>query len=215
MGLFNLFKKSSSKDRIDYTLENVVKRNQADPRHFLIPRSDELTHLTVGDMVRLIFRLNQPLENGCNAERMWVEISAITDGHYKGILTNQPQFITTINIMDELTFSEEHIATILTSGMSYDMAKLAIVSLDCLRRREINWAIRNEDLHHEKDSGWQFLTGYETAEEQEDPESARLMAVDDVLMIEPLLERVLEQAGQAYYYDRQLNQFVEDISTDE
>ncbi|MGT2742778.1 immunity protein Imm33 domain-containing protein [Streptococcus plurextorum] len=215
MGLFDFLKKSSNEDSVTYTLENVAERNQADPRHFLIPSPDEVANLKVGDMVRLIFRLNQPLENGCNAERMWLEISAITDGHYKGILTNQPQFITTINIMDELVFSEEHIATILTPGSSYDMKKLAIVSLDCLRRREINWAIRNEDLHHEKDSGWQFLTGYETPEEQEDPESARLITIDDVLMIEPLLETVLEQAGQAYYYDRQLNQFVEDISTDE
>lgn len=210
MGVFDIFKKPQSSNQIGFTLENVRLRNQADPRHFLIPTVEELAGLQVGDQVRLIFLLDKELENGCNGERMWVELTEIDGENYKGLLTNQPQFITTLQIADEVHFAAEHIATIITPTPAYDVQQLAIVSLDCLERQEINWAIKNEALHHERDSGWSFFTGWESPEEQENPDKARLITIDDVLMIEPLLETVLDKAGEAYYYDKNLNQFVED-----
>ena len=40
---------------------------------FLIP-SQKDQQLKLGDQVRLIFVLDTVLENGCRAERMWVEL---------------------------------------------------------------------------------------------------------------------------------------------
>ena len=98
MGLFDLFK--DKKKEIGFSLENVQAEHQKNPRHFLIPSQEEINQLKLGDQVRLIFVLDTVLENGCRAERMWVELTEIHDGKFKGRLTNQPAYITSIQLGD-------------------------------------------------------------------------------------------------------------------
>ena len=71
----------------------------------MIPSQEEINQLKLGDQVRLIFVLDTVLENGCRAERMWVELTEIRDGKFKGRLTNQPAYITSIQLGDELEFA--------------------------------------------------------------------------------------------------------------
>lgn len=103
MGLFDLF--TDKKKVIGFSLENVHAEHQKNPRHFLIPSQEEINQLKLGDQVRLIFVLDTVLENGCRAERMWVELTEIRDGKFKGRLTNQPAYITSIQLGDELEFA--------------------------------------------------------------------------------------------------------------
>lgn len=207
MGLFDLF--TDKKKGIGYSLEDVQAKHQKNPRHFLIPSQEEINQLKLGDQVRLIFVLDTVLENGCRAERMWVELTEIRDGKFKGRLTNQPAYITSIQLGDELDFAREHIASLMVPQLNLDTQKGAMITKDCFLRREINWAIHDEP-HHPQDSGWQFFTGYESQEDLDDPSKITIISLEDALEMEPLLETVLDKNGEAYVYQAEQNAFVED-----
>ena len=207
MGLFDLF--TDEKKGIGYSLEDVQAKHQKNPRHFLIPSQEEINQLKLGDQVRLIFVLDTVLENGCRAERMWVELTEIRDGKFKGRLTNQPAYITSIQLGDELDFAREHIASLMVPQLNLDTQKGAMITKDCFLRREINWAVH--DLpHNPQDSGWQFFTGYESQEDLDDPSKIAIISLEAALDIEPLLETVLDKDGEAYVYQAEENAFVED-----
>ena len=207
MGLFDLF--TDEKKGIGYSLEDVQAKHQKNPRHFLIPSQEEINQLKLGDQVRLIFVLDTVLENGCRAERMWVELTEIRDGKFKGRLTNQPAYITSIQLGDELDFAREHIASLMLPQLNLDTQKGAMITKDCFLRREINWAVH--DLpHNPQDSGWQFFTGYESQEDLDDPSKIAIISLEAALDIEPLLETVLDKDGEAYVYQAEKNAFVED-----
>lgn len=207
MGLFDLF--TDEKKGIGYSLEDVQAKHQKNPRHFLIPSQEEINQLKLGDQVRLIFVLDTVLENGCRAERMWVELTEIRDGKFKGRLTNQPAYITSIQLGDELDFAREHIASLMVPQLNLDTQKGAMITKDCFLRREINWAVH--DLpHNPQDSGWQFFTGYESQEDLDDPSKIAIISLEAALDIEPLLETVLNKDGEAYVYQAEKNAFVED-----
>ena len=207
MGLFDLF--TDEKKGIGYSLEDVQAKHQKNPRHFLIPSQEEINQLKLGDQVRLIFVLDTVLENGCRAERMWVELTEIRDGKFKGRLTNQPAYITSIQLGDELDFAREHIASLMVPQLNLDTQKGAMITKDCFLRREINWAVH--DLpHNPQDSGWQFFTGYESQEDLDDPSKIAIISLEAALDIEPLLETVLDKNGEAYVYQAEKNAFVED-----
>ena len=207
MGLFDLF--TDKKKGIGYSLEDVQAKHQKNPRHFLIPSQEEINQLKMGDQVRLIFVLDTVLENGCRAERMWVELTEIRDGKFKGRLTNQPAYITSIQLGDELDFAREHIASLMVPQLNLDTQKGAMITKDCFLRREINWAVH--DLpHNPQDSGWQFFTGYESQEDLDDPSKIAIISLEAALDIEPLLETVLDKDGEAYVYQAEKNAFVED-----
>ena len=207
MGLFDLF--TDKKEGIGFSLENVQVEHQKNPRHFLIPSQEEINQLKLGDQVRLIFVLDTVLENGCRAERMWVELTEICDEKFKGRLTNQPAFITSIQLGDELDFAQEHIASLMVLPLNLDTQKGAMITKDCFLRREINWAIHDEP-HHPQDSGWQFFTGYESREDLDDPSKITIISLEDALEMEPLLETILDKNGEAYVYQAEQNAFVED-----
>lgn len=207
MGLFDLF--TDKKKVIGFSLENVQVEHQKNPRHFLIPSQEEINQLKLGDQVRLIFVLDTVLENGCRAERMWVELTEIRDGKFKGRLTNQPAYITSIQLGDELDFARERIASLMVPRLSFDTQRGAMITKDCFLRREINWAIHDEP-HHPQDSGWQFFTGYESQEDLDDPSKITIISLEDALEMEPLLETVLDKNGEAYVYQAEQNAFVED-----
>ena len=207
MGLFDLF--TDKKKGIGYSLEDVQAKHQKNPRHFLIPSQEEINQLKLGDQVRLIFVLDTVLENGCRAERMWVELTEIRDGKFKGRLTNQPAYITSVQLGDELDFAREHIASLMVPQLNLDTQKGAMITKDCFLRREINWAVH--DLpHNPQDSGWQFFTGYESQEDLDDPSKIAIISLEAALDIEPLLETVLNKDGEAYVYQAEKNAFVED-----
>lgn len=207
MGLFDLF--TDKKKGIGFSLEDVQAKHQKNPRHFLIPSQEEINQLKLGDQVRLIFVLDTVLENGCRAERMWVELTEIRDGKFKGRLTNQPAYITSVQLGDELDFAREHIASLMLPQLNLDTQKGAMITKDCFLRREINWAV-HDVAHNPQDSGWQFFTGYESQEDLDDPSKIAIISLEAALDIEPLLETVLDKDGEAYVYQAEKNAFVED-----
>lgn len=211
----SLFDKSSKakeieNEEIGFTLENVAERNKLDSRHFLKPADDKIKQLVVGDIVKLIFLISKELENGCRAERMWVEIEKIDKDSFVGILTNQPTFINTIQAGDTINFSKDNIATVIVKNLPFDFSKMAVITNKAIENREINWAIRSDELNDEQDSGWSLFFGDEDDDYLNDYHNVTVISLENAMQIEPLLENVFTQNGEAYVYDRSLNMFVED-----
>ncbi|MFR1903769.1 MAG: hypothetical protein ACLSXY_07285 [Veillonella sp.] len=81
MGLFDLF--TDKKKVIGFSWRMFTQNIKESG--ILIPSQEEINQLKLGDQVRLIFLLDTVLENGCRAERMWVELTEIRDGKFKDV----------------------------------------------------------------------------------------------------------------------------------
>jgi len=189
-------------------LEDVVKQNKEHPRTFLIPDKEEVDGLGAGSLVKLIFVMNKPQTNGCQAERMWVKINSKQGDVFEGELVNAPYYLKSIKYGDKITFKRENIASIYAEHSLFDEKKFAIITKKALENRQINWATRNDDLHNEQDSGWQLFYGDETPEYLDDANNSTLISLENVLSFEPLLEKVFCDTGNAYEYSVEHNKFV-------
>lgn len=205
MGLLNIFGGNKS----EFYLENVVDLNKQFPRTFLIPAKKEIDNLKIGTLVKLIFVMKKPLENGCHAERMWVKITSIKSGNFTGVLNNDPYYLKSIRCGDTITFKAENIAAIYVEGTPFDEKLFAIITKRALESRQINWIVRTDDLNNEQDSGWQLFYGDETPEYLDDASNSAIVSLENVLSFEPLLEAVFSSSGNAYEYSECDNKFVE------
>lgn len=96
-----------------YTLENVERLNAAHPATFHIPSRTEREGLRRGDVAKLIFTLPKPI-NGCESERMWVEVTGRDGDDYLGELDNDPLFPDELGIKwrSPVRFRACHVASI-------------------------------------------------------------------------------------------------------
>lgn len=194
----------------EYHLENAVKMNRLRPRNYLIPTQEEIKALKKGSLVKLIFVMKIPQDNGCRAERMWVVIEEINNRKFTGVLDNDPYYIKSIKCGDEIEFTVENIAGIyFDKEAPFDEKLFAIITKKALDNNQINWVIRTDDLNNEQDSGWQLFYGDENEEYLDDPNNASIVSLEDVLSFEPLLESVFSSSGHAYEYSAKLNKFIE------
>lgn len=195
--------------KAEFFLENVIEKNKELPRTFLIPSQEEIEKLKIGDLVRLFFVMETPHENGCRAERMWLEITHIENGVFTGNLNNQPCYLKSISVGDEITFKAENIACIFGKEAPFNEKLLAIITQKALDERQVNWVVRSEYLNNEKDSGWQLFYGDENEECLKDSKKAKIVSLEQVLSFEPLLESVFSGNGNAYEYSDKSNRFIE------
>lgn len=205
MGFLNIINKKKS----EFYLENAAQKNHEFPRTFMIPSKDEINALKIGDLIKLIFVFNTPLENGCNAERMWVKITDISNDLFTGTLNNDPYFLKSIKADAPITFKRENIAAVYGGKAPFDEKLLAIVTKKALEKKQINWVIRTDDLENERDSGWQLFYGDESDEYLDDVDNAAIVSLEDILAFEPLLEDVFSSHGYAYEYSEKENKFTE------
>jgi len=206
MDFLNLFLRKK-----EYHLENACEMNRINPRSFIVPSTDEIADLRVGDLVRLIFVFNKERSDGCRAERMWVVIRSAEDGVFTGVLDNEPRFLKTVRCGDSIHFSAEHIATIYCKGKSigFDTSLIAIITERAIENRQINWVLRTNNLNNQQDSGWQLYYGDESSDYLDDPKNSTLITLDRAMDIEPLLESVFAGSHHAYEYSDADNRFVE------
>lgn len=85
--------------------------NAEHPRSFFIPSAEERAGLSPGDVVKLLF-----LPDGGDAEmggeRMWVEVTEVTDVGWIGRLDNDPVVIEGIRAGDPVAFAAQHVISI-------------------------------------------------------------------------------------------------------
>jgi hypothetical protein len=204
MVLSDMFKKKSS----EYYLENAVEQNRKNPRSFLIPTAEEIEYLKEGNLVKLIFVMNEPIANGCRAERMWVKITDTKNNRLQGVLDNHPSFLKTIKYGDKLSFEAVNIASVLSSARNINEELYAVISKKALELKQINWVIRTTDLNNPKDSGWQLFYGDESQDYLDNAQNATIIKLRDVLSFEPLLEYVFSNDGYSYEYSDKLKRYI-------
>ncbi|MGO4293563.1 immunity protein Imm33 domain-containing protein [Chitinophaga sp. RAB17] len=190
-----------------YYIQDVTIDAAKNPRHFTIPTENELANLKVGEKVRLFFVFNFPTDDGCRAERMWVELSETNGDKLKGYLTNQPHYIKDLSIGEVIEFEKKHIATTIIKR-NFDEKKKAIITRKALTEKEVNWLMLGEPNNPE-DSGWQLFYGDEDESYLNDYKNAAIITLEEVLSFEPRLEKAFMSNHRAFEWDADENDFTE------
>lgn len=191
-----------------FEFEDAIQMNKQEPRHFQIPSEQEIENLIPGDLVKIIFIFKFETEEGCRAERMWVEISQTNGVSFKGILTNKPYYIDEVNVGSEIIFEKRHIASIYCKQPSrIDEEKFAIITVRAIENKEVNWCVWDEPMN-DQDSGWQLFYGDEDEEYLEDSSNAKLFSLSRIMAFEPLLEEVFRSKWDAAEYNKKNNSFI-------
>lgn len=189
-----------------YYLEDVTIAAHENPRHFTIPTDAEIEQLQVGKLVRLFFALNFKPDDGCRAERMWVEISEINGNRFSGYLTNKPVYIQELAPGDVIHFEKQNIASILLPHWP-DETKMAIITRKALDARSINWLLRDKP-NNPQDSGWQLFYGDEDEAYLSDAKNATIISLGKVLEFEPRLEQAFTSDHTAFEWNEEAGDFV-------
>ncbi len=98
-----------------WTLVNSEERANERPESFKIPSRDVRDNLNAGMLAKLIFEFEDPdlRKDGIEAERMWVKVTGRDgSGYYKGVLDNDPMYITGLKADDEIRFGPENVIDI-------------------------------------------------------------------------------------------------------
>lgn len=91
---------------MSWKLSNTEARATEHPASFQIPSRAKREALRVGDLAKLIFR-----DKGVG-ERMWVKVTGVEAGGYRGQLTNAPAAVHGLAKGDSVKFGPEHIASL-------------------------------------------------------------------------------------------------------
>lgn len=193
-----------------YTLENIKELNRQSPRINPRPTDEEISNLKVGDLVKLIFKLDTPTENGFNGERMWIIIREISGNTFKGELNNEPYHLKSVKCGDIVKFTKDNIATVWNDNIkNIDLDKFAILTKRAWENKQINYATKIDELLNDKDSGWQLFYGDEDETYLNDEDNTALIPIGAVLQFEPLLEKVFLTDAKAVTYSNSINAFIE------
>lgn len=195
-------------EETEYILDDAVWRNQKDARHFIVPTTEEIQSLRVGDSVRMTF-LPKDDTFGLPADKMWVKITEIDEDYYLGELQNQPQYLRRTDYGETVKFKKENISEIFFRGeVKVDVHHYAIITKKALENKEVNCAAKTDEKVAEQDSGWQLFYGDESEEYLSDSHNIAIISLSDALAFEPQLDRVFNGEGEYFEYSRKQNGFV-------
>ncbi|SFA75647.1 hypothetical protein SAMN05216312_101307 [Cohnella sp. OV330] len=201
---------------MEWSLEDVEQTSLRYPSTFFIPSQNERKKQKKGDWVRLHFVLEHPSEDGPRAERMWVEVTEKKrwSQKYIGILTNQPVYISSLQIGDIIEFEPKHIARILIPKDDprwLDIGeKMALVSNKCLEKGNcVRWLYR-ETPDREDDSGWRLFEGTESDDYSSHASNISLVNIHSLLDKDPSLLMPLKGAiGTAFERENAKSRWIE------
>lgn len=149
---------------VDWGLLDAEAQHEAFPDSFPIPTFEERSTLRVGDRVKLVFVLDPVPEEGPNAERMWVEVTAVHAGPlFDGRLAGPPRVITTLPHRSEITFDARHVAGIAlpVHEVAFAVDTTALITRRALRAAgPPGWAGFDPPVDP-TDSGWTVSAGDE------------------------------------------------------
>lgn len=189
----------------DWGLLDAESQHRAFPDAFPIPSEEERRAVRPGDLVKLVFVLDPPPEDGPNAERMWVEVrSANEDGEFDGWLTNKPVVIPDLAPTTLVAFDIRHVAGIAlrSNEVTFDVGLRAVVSTRALDLDgPPGWAGFDEPLD-EGDSGWTVTAGDEPSDyfDGEPAEVTRVMTLGDLVQRFPALVEVFQAGDGEWVY---------------
>jgi hypothetical protein len=96
-----------------WELADAVKLS-AESRSFQIPSEEERRALRTGQRVKLVFLIAQPSDpDDIQGERMWVTVTEVLPGHYRGCLESSPVTSDVLRPGDVVDFTADHVAAVM------------------------------------------------------------------------------------------------------
>lgn len=96
-----------------YELDNAEEIHNKYPESFWVPSRELRDNLQVGDLVKLIFRMEERAnQEEVSVERMWVEIKEKNSTYYTGTLDNDPNGEVLIECGLSVNFKAENVIQI-------------------------------------------------------------------------------------------------------
>ncbi|MCP4471067.1 MAG: DUF2314 domain-containing protein [Gammaproteobacteria bacterium] len=96
-----------------YELDNGEEIHQEYPDSFWIPEKEKRESLKPGDIVKLIFRMEETKgSDDVSVERMWVEVTAANASFYTGKLDNDPSGSDCVTCGQLVHFHSYHVISI-------------------------------------------------------------------------------------------------------
>lgn len=208
-----------------WKLEDVSGRAVEAPYTFYLPSAELIAQFQVGDLVKLIFQCEIENEQGCSAERMWVEILSRDGDQFVGRLDNVPGYIPDLQINDEISFSSCHIIQSQRDdpvpSLPNRYVERCFVSSAVLNDQRRVHALYREEVDAEgkerRFSGWTLMAGDETDEYCDDPENWHFVSLGVVLNIDDGFRHLLDlpfTSEMEYVWNVQTKQFDEHPADD-
>ena len=95
-----------------YTLDDGEEIHKENTDTFLIPSAHDRENLKKGDIVKLIFRMEQRDVEELSIERMWVIVTDVKRGGYVGKIDNDPVGEVFLKADDSVEFESKHVIQI-------------------------------------------------------------------------------------------------------
>lgn len=185
---------------INCRLEEVSGRAIETPYTFYLPSAELVAQFQVGDLVKLIFQCEIESDQGCSAERMWVEIISRDGDQFVGRLDNTPRFIPDLQINDEIAFSSCHIIQSQRDDPVPSLADQYIercfVTGTVLNDQRPVHALYRDEVDAEgierRFSGWTLMAGDETDDYCDDPDNWHSVSLGAVLNIDDRFRSLID-----------------------
>lgn len=203
-----------------WKLEDVSGRAIEAPYTFYLPSAELIAQCQAGDLVKLIFQCEIENDQGCSAERMWLEIISRDGEQFVGRLDNTPRFIPDLHINDEILFSSCHI---IQSQRDDPVPSLAdrytercFVTSTVLNDQCPVHALYREEVDAEGEerrfSGWTLMAGDETDDYCDVPDNWHFVSLGAVFNIDDSFRSLIDQPftrEMEYVWNAQTKQFDE------
>lgn len=196
-----------------WELENAQKIADDYPYTFYKPSKEVVSQLKAGNQAKLIFEFESKDPEAPRAERMWVEITEVTQNDFSGYLDNDPAYIKDLKYKDPIKFNECHIIdTDLDDpvpSITDKYIKRCFVTNNILYEGQLVGYLYREEPDKDDDSGWRFATGSESDEYMDDSNNISYVSLGAVLREDDSFVDLLErEEGVAFAKDEEGN-FVE------
>jgi hypothetical protein len=182
---------SSGYKKGSWQLVDSEKLGQEFKYTFYKPSRFITDQLKVGNLVKLTFQFISTNAEHPSAERMWVQISEISDGKFRGLLDNHPFYILELYAGDEIEFEHKHIIDhdleVREPNLVDKYYNRCIVTNRILHENApINYIYREEPMEKDEDrdyedTGWRILSGDESQEYMDNPKNLSFVSLGAVL----------------------------------
>lgn len=106
---------STYRDLMMFKLQDCIAQNKDHPSTFHIPDAEDITRLKVGDLAKIVFlydeKVHTPHGVPVSSERMWIKITEINNGEFKGELDNEPNN-KKLSLGMDIKFETKHICNV-------------------------------------------------------------------------------------------------------
>lgn len=171
--------------------------------------------VSVGEVVKLIFRFESDDPEAPGAERMWVLVDEIGQGGtFKGRLDNDPKYIQELKAGDPISFSACHIINTEHDDDDNDNLVERYIKRCFVTNRVLNDGMRagylyREEPDEEKDSGWRITANDESDEYMDDSKNCAYVSLGAVLSKDNSFIHLLDSPiGSAFIRDDETGEFV-------